>query len=416
LVSVDQDLGPQSFPGFATSLSPGPIDEAAQSLTFTITGNTNPALFSAAPGLASDGTLTFTPAPLAVGVATLTVELMDDGGTANGGVDTSETQEFEIAVADAISPEVVALVAVPGGALEDCIELPERTAALVVAFTEPMANPLGDSDPEDVTNPANYQVIASGPDHDLGTVGCDALAGDDVLVPVALVTFDEIARQATVSFAPRLGDSLYRLLVCDHLEDPTGNALEEDIIVTFRQDAGNLFTGGHFDCDLAGWELVSTTPEEIEYSVEDVDDALDSGSVQMTHLNGTGFAIGQCVNSSETSFRMGASVRVDGAASVLVGLTTTCAFFAQPDCLGAALDQTTSLALLQETAGQWQPSMLTLDAPPASAATLCSVSVNLLAGGVFDAFLDDLTLSVNGGLFSDGFESGDVSRWSSSSP
>jgi hypothetical protein len=60
--------------------------------------------------------------------------------------------------------------------------------------------------------------------------------------------------------------------------------------------------------------------------------------------------------------------------------------------------------------------MLALDGPPASASTLCSVSVDLLAGEVFEAFLDDLTLSVSGSLFRDGFESGDVSRWSSSAP
>jgi hypothetical protein len=33
---------------------------------------------------------------------------------------------------------------------------------------------------------------------------------------------------------------------------------------------------------------------------------------------------------------------------------------------------------------------------------------------MFDAFLDDLTLV--GNLFSDGFESGDLSQWSSSFP
>ena len=97
-MAVDQDLGPQSFPGSATDLSPGPINEAAQGLSFHITGNSDPALFSAGPVLASDGTLTFTSAPLAVGVATLTVELMDDGGTANGGFDTSTPQDFDIEI------------------------------------------------------------------------------------------------------------------------------------------------------------------------------------------------------------------------------------------------------------------------------------------------------------------------------
>src|SRR5207247_1805706 len=58
----------------------------------------NPALFSTAPALDSAGNLTFTAAPNAFGTATITVELMDDGGTANGGVDTSAKQSFTITV------------------------------------------------------------------------------------------------------------------------------------------------------------------------------------------------------------------------------------------------------------------------------------------------------------------------------
>jgi hypothetical protein len=135
----------------------------------------------------------------------------------------------------------------------------------------------------------------------------------------------------------------------------------------------------------------------------------------MTNLNGTSFAIGQCVSSTDSSYGVGGSLRIDGDASVLAGVTTTCAFFAQADCFGVALGQLSSLDLRQETAGLWQPWLLTIEAPAASAAVRCSVSVNLLEGEVFDAFLDDLTL-VGSSLFSDGFESGDVSRWSSSSP
>ena len=43
-------------------------------------------------------TLTYTPAANANGLATVTVRLKDDGGTANGGVDTSGPQTFTITV------------------------------------------------------------------------------------------------------------------------------------------------------------------------------------------------------------------------------------------------------------------------------------------------------------------------------
>ena len=46
----------------------------------------------------SNGTLTFTPAANANGTATVTVAVHDNGGTADGGVDTSATQTFAITV------------------------------------------------------------------------------------------------------------------------------------------------------------------------------------------------------------------------------------------------------------------------------------------------------------------------------
>ncbi|HYP08654.1 MAG TPA: Ig-like domain-containing protein, partial [Bryobacteraceae bacterium] len=96
--TVLEDSGAQTVPGWATAISAGPADEAVQGLTFNITGNSNPALFSAGPAVAADGTLTYTPAANASGSATITLTLSDLGGTANGGVNTSGPQEFIINV------------------------------------------------------------------------------------------------------------------------------------------------------------------------------------------------------------------------------------------------------------------------------------------------------------------------------
>src|SRR6185503_6468987 len=72
-------------------------DEAGQTLTFLVTNNAN-GLFSAQPAISANGTLTFTAQAGQDGVATVTVRLMDNGGTANGGVDTSGPQTFTITV------------------------------------------------------------------------------------------------------------------------------------------------------------------------------------------------------------------------------------------------------------------------------------------------------------------------------
>ena len=62
--------------------------KAARRSNFIVTNNNN-ALFSVQPTVVANGTLTYTPAANANGTATVTVQLHDNGGTANGGVDTS---------------------------------------------------------------------------------------------------------------------------------------------------------------------------------------------------------------------------------------------------------------------------------------------------------------------------------------
>ena len=96
--NVLEDSGAQTVNGWATAVSAGPADEAGQTLTFNITGNTNAGLFSAGPAIDSSGNLTYTPTANTAGTATITVELMDNGGTANGGVDTSAAVNFDIVV------------------------------------------------------------------------------------------------------------------------------------------------------------------------------------------------------------------------------------------------------------------------------------------------------------------------------
>ncbi len=95
--TVNEDSGAKNVTNWATGISPG-ASEAGQTLSFVISNNTNPTLFSVAPAISSTGTLTYTPAPNAFGFAELNVSLKDNGGTANGGQDTSAAQTFTITV------------------------------------------------------------------------------------------------------------------------------------------------------------------------------------------------------------------------------------------------------------------------------------------------------------------------------
>lgn len=89
-------LGAQSVSGWATGISPGP-SESSQSVTFIVSTD-NPGLFALQPAISPDGTLTYTPGLLALGTATVTVRAVDNGGTANGGTDTSAPKTFTITI------------------------------------------------------------------------------------------------------------------------------------------------------------------------------------------------------------------------------------------------------------------------------------------------------------------------------
>ena len=95
--TVAEDAGPQVVNGVATAMSAGPANESAQALSFLV-ANTNNALFSAQPAVDANGVLTYTPAANAYGSATVTLRIHDDGGLADGGVDTSVPRTFVITV------------------------------------------------------------------------------------------------------------------------------------------------------------------------------------------------------------------------------------------------------------------------------------------------------------------------------
>ncbi|WP_199247154.1 tandem-95 repeat protein [[Phormidium] sp. ETS-05] len=97
--AVDEDAGPQTIPGWVTLFNPGPANESTQTaLGYMVSNISNPGLFSSPPTVAPNGQLTYTPEPGAFGSSTFRVVVQDNGGTANGGVDTSVAQTFTITV------------------------------------------------------------------------------------------------------------------------------------------------------------------------------------------------------------------------------------------------------------------------------------------------------------------------------
>ena len=94
--NVGSNSGAQSVSGFATAISAGPANESGQTLLFTAT-NDNNALFSVQPAISADGTLSYTVAASATGIATVTVTLSDGGA-----VNSTAVRTFSITVADRV--------------------------------------------------------------------------------------------------------------------------------------------------------------------------------------------------------------------------------------------------------------------------------------------------------------------------
>jgi VCBS repeat-containing protein len=164
--NVLQNGGAVTVPDWATSINPGAPEEAAQHLIFTVVA-TDPSLFTVQPAVSFNGTLTFTPNATAIGTTPVSITLQDDGGTANGGADTSATQTFNITVAKlnhapdiTVSPSSITL---PFSATDN-----PQTFSTFLTINGPGA---GDSDPGQtpytvsvfVTSHDNFALFAAGP-------------------------------------------------------------------------------------------------------------------------------------------------------------------------------------------------------------------------------------------------------------
>ncbi len=111
---VEEDSGPVTVPGWASAIDPGSATEGGQTLTF-LTSNDNNSLFAVQPSVDdATGDLSFTPAANAFGAATVTVRLQDNGGTANGGQDTSTAQTFLITISPINDAPTVAAFTLTG--------------------------------------------------------------------------------------------------------------------------------------------------------------------------------------------------------------------------------------------------------------------------------------------------------------
>ncbi len=107
--TVSEEAGFQFVSGWVTNMSSGPNENDIWS--FQVTNNTNPGLFAQQPEVGANGLLQYTLLSDVPGSADITIVMKDDGGTANGGVDTSAPQTFTITVTAFNDAPIIALQA-----------------------------------------------------------------------------------------------------------------------------------------------------------------------------------------------------------------------------------------------------------------------------------------------------------------
>ncbi|MCP4661284.1 MAG: DUF11 domain-containing protein, partial [bacterium] len=427
-----------------TVANQGPSDVSGVTVSEVLTLPAGVSLDEITPGAGSYSEPTWSVGDLPAGArATLTVVLTAGPATAHGAVvsDTAtvtganetlimtgdDTVTEDTTVVDRTPPTVAGIVAgALGSPVEDCGQLHLHFSALRATFSETVQDPPGDDGSDDVTNPANYLLVAAGPDQDFSTDSCGPARGDDVVVAVDVVTYEAATRTATLSLnagAPLRG-ALYRLFLCGTatIRDVAGNPLDgngdevagDDFVRTFRVEPSNLLINGYFDCSLDEW--LATEPAQILHSPEDLDGSSLSGSAELDFSTGSdALSLGQCAPvAAEAEYLLSSRVRVAVTAGSAAGYFASCEFHPDLLCAAEPLASSTRFIDLGDTGAQWLDVSTTLGTPAGTRSASCAVgSVLHEPGDVVTVFVDNVILIRETGIFADGFESGDTSAWSS---
>ena len=142
------------------------------------------------------------------------------GNHLDGNGDTVADDDFVRSFTIDRSPPTVTLVETTaptsGAGLDEDEATNVALTTFAVTFSEAVYDPIGDTHPDDVTNPGNYRLLAAGGDG-FQTLSCQAgVAPADVALVVDGVVYDAPTRTATlaVNGGLALGEEHYRLYVC----------------------------------------------------------------------------------------------------------------------------------------------------------------------------------------------------------
>lgn len=102
-ITVGENTGAFIQEGWAQAISPGPANEAGQTVSFEVSGFKN-SYFLIPPSVTSAGQLTFTLAANVSGETRVKVQAVDNGGVEHHGVDRSDVQTFQLIIRETNTP------------------------------------------------------------------------------------------------------------------------------------------------------------------------------------------------------------------------------------------------------------------------------------------------------------------------
>ncbi len=178
------------------------------------------------------------------------------GNHLDGNGDTVANDDFVRSFTIDRSPPTVTLVETTaptsGAGLDEDEATNVALTTFTVTFSEPVYDPIGNTNPDDVTNPGNYRLLAAGGDG-FQTLSCQAgVAPADVALVVDSVVYDAPTRTATlaVNGGLVLGEERYRLYVC-------GSAAIIDLVGLPLDGDGDGSGGDDF---VRNFQVDTTTP------------------------------------------------------------------------------------------------------------------------------------------------------------
>jgi hypothetical protein len=335
---------------------------------------------------------------------------------------------------ESAAPQVMSAATVgpsADGVLDENERIRVPVTQIALRFSEEMNDPGGDHSPYDVTNPANYLLVAAGDDGTLETLDCSAgPSAGDVGITVTGVTHEASAQTASLLLdVPRgLPAGRYRLLACGSigLQDLSGTALDgdadgsggDDFALDFEVLPENLLTNPNFDDGVDPWSFSGPASAGLFASPEDVGEASTSGSAEVTGVASGAqvWSIGQCL-----PFEAGTLYQIDGFARIDSGGAPTAALVVElhRDAACSSLEQLiVAGAISGDTGGAFERfESGGITAPggigPSEASARVRLDVSTQASAAFTVRFDTVSFSARPLIHADGFESGDTSGWSS---